>query len=77
MTEHCERVRVVLVPRRQDLDRLSVLEREAQVLHAAVRADEHGLLRELRPNRARGVEARRAVGKFEFRLVGKDDLHDS
>src|SRR5204862_7021659 len=69
-------VRIGLVPRGQDLDRLPVLEREAQVLHAAVRPYEHGLVGELRPDRARGVETRGAVGEFEFGLVGKDGLHE-
>ena len=47
----------------------------AKVLDVAVRAHEDGLLGQLRPDRARRVEAGRAVGKFEFRVVGKDDLH--
>ena len=36
-----------------------------------VRAQEHRLLGELRPDRARGVEPGRAVGKFEFGLSGR------
>src|SRR5205809_1490774 len=75
VAQHGERVRIVLVPRRQDLDRLTVLERQAQVLHAPVRADEDRLLGELRADGLRSVEPRRAVGKFEFRVVGKGDLH--
>ena len=74
--EHGERVRVVLVARRQDLDRLPVRERRAQVLDGPVHPDEHGLLGELRPDRARGVEAGRAVGKFEFAGVGEEHLHE-
>ena len=76
MAQNGERVRVVRVARGQDLDPLPVLERQAQVLDVAVRAHQHGLLGELRPDRARRVEAGRAVGKFEFRFVGKNDLHD-
>jgi hypothetical protein len=71
-----EGVGIVLVARRQDLNRLAVLERQAQVLDVSVRAHEHRLLGELRPDRACGVEPRRAVGKFEFGLVGKEDLHE-
>ena len=60
VAEDVERVGIVLVAGREDLDRLAVLERQPQVLDAAVRADEDGLLGQLRPDRARGVEARRA-----------------
>ena len=49
----------------------------AQVLRRAVGADEDGLLGELRADRARGVEAGRAGGKFELGVVGKDDVHGS
>ena len=45
-------------------------QRRAQVLHLAVGADQDRLLGELRPDRARGVEAGRAVGKFELGIVG-------
>ena len=68
--EHVERVGVVLVARRDDLDLLPVLQRLAQVLDAPVGAQQHRLLGELRPDRARGVEPGRAFGKFEFGLVG-------
>ena len=44
--------------------------RQAEILNGAVRADEHGLLGELRPDRARGVEAGRALGEFELGAVG-------
>ena len=76
VAQDVERVRVVRVARRQDLDRLPVLERQAQVLDLSVRAHEDGLLGQLRPDRGSRVEPRRAVGKFEFRRVGKNDLHD-
>ena len=77
MAEDVERVGVARVARRQDLDRLAVLERQAQVLDAPVGAHEHGLLGELGPDRPRGVEAGGAVGKLELRVVGEDDLHSS
>ena len=38
-------------------------------------AHEHSLLGELRPDRARGVEAGRAVGELELLAVGEDHLH--
>src|SRR5919202_668265 len=75
VTQHRERVRVKLVARGQDLDRLPVRERQPEVLDAAVGADENGLLGELRSDRPRGIEARRAVGKLQLGLIGKDDLH--
>ena len=71
-----ERVRVGRVARGQDLDRLAVGERQAHVLDVAVLADQHRLLGQLGADRARGVEAGGAVRKFEFRGVGKNDLHD-
>ena len=49
---------------------LAVREGRAEVLHAPVRAHEHGLLGELRADGARGVEAGGAVGKFELGAVG-------
>jgi len=61
---------------RQDLDRLTVLERKSQVLHLPVRTDEHRLLGELRTDRPSRVQARCTLGKFEFRIVGQNDLHD-
>jgi hypothetical protein len=73
--EHGQRVGVVLVADGQDLDLLPVLERQAQILHGAVRAQEHGLLGELRADRARGVEPGRAVGQLQLGPVGEDDLH--
>ncbi len=76
MAQHVEGIRIVRVPRRQDLDRLPVGERQAQVLDVAVLADQHGLLGQLRPDRAGGVQAGGAVRKFEFRGVGENDLHD-
>ena len=75
MAEHGERVRIILVARRQDLDRLPVAQRQPQILDAAVAAHEHCFLGKLRADRARGVEPCRTVRKFEFGLVGKDDLH--
>ena len=66
VAEHGERVGIRRVARRQELDPVAVGERRAQILHRAVRAYEHRLLGELRPDRARGVEAGRAVGKLEL-----------
>ncbi len=62
VTQHVERVGIRRVAGGQELDPLAVGERQPQVLHRAVRAHEHGLLGELRADRARGVEPRRAVG---------------
>ena len=76
MPQHRERIRIGRVARRQDLDRLAVRERQAQVLDAPVLADQHRLLGQLGADRACGVEAGRAVRKFEFRRVGKKHLHD-
>ncbi len=42
----------------------------------SVRADEHGLLGQLGADRGGRVEPRRAVGKFEFARVGKNDFHE-
>src|SRR6266550_2680090 len=75
MPKDIERVRVVLVPRRQDLDLLAVPEGLAQVLNLAVPANQNRLLGELWPDRGSGLEAGRAVRKFKFRVVGKDDFH--
>ena len=76
VAQHRERVRVVGVPRRQDLDRLPVRERQAEVLDRPVLADQHRLLGELRADCARGVEPGRTVGKFQFARIGKNDLHE-
>ena len=75
VAQDVERVGVVAVARGQELHRLAVGKRRPQVLDRAVRAHEHGLLGELRPDRPRGVEARRAVGELELGPVGEDDLH--
>jgi hypothetical protein len=60
MAEDVERVGIFRVARRQDLDRLTVLERQPQILDAAVRAHEHGLLGQLGADRGSSVEACRA-----------------
>ena len=75
MAQNRERVGVGRIARRQDLDALAVGKREPQVACLAVDAEEHGLLRQLRADRARGVEAGRAIGKFELRVVWEQDLH--
>src|SRR5918994_313133 len=76
VAQHEERIRIVRVAGRQDLDRLAVLERQPQVLGGAVLADQHRLLGQLRADRPRGVEAGGAVRKFEFRRVGGNHAHD-
>ena len=57
MAQDGERVGVLRVAGRQDLELRAVGERQPQVLRHPVRLDEHGLLGELRADRARGVEA--------------------
>ena len=62
VAEDGERVGILRVARRQDLQLGAVRERQPQILRHAVGLDEHRLLGELRPDRARGVEAGGAVG---------------
>ena len=76
VAQHPERVCVVTVARGEDLDPRPVGERQPQVLGLAVDSDEHRLLGQLGPDRARGVEAGGAVRKFEFRRIGENDLHE-
>ena len=73
--QHGEGVGVGPVARGQELDRLTVGERQADVLHGAVRTHEYRLLGELRPDRPRGVEAGRPVRELELLAVGEDHLH--
>jgi len=75
VAEDPERVVVSAVAGRQDLDALAVGKRKTEILNAAVEPDEHGIARELRPDRACGVEPGRPVGKFELGGVREDDLH--
>ena len=75
VAQHVEGIGVVDVARGQELDRLPVVKRRPHVLRRAVRAHEHGLLGELRADRARGVEAGRAVRELELLAVGENDLH--
>ena len=75
VAQHPQRVGILPVARREEVDLLAVDERQPQVADAPVRAHEHCLLGELRPDRAGGVQPRRAVGKFEVLAVGKDDPH--
>jgi len=51
---------------RRDLDALAVLDGQPQVADVPIRAHENRLFCELRTDRARGIEARRAVGKFKL-----------
>ena len=64
--QHVERVGVARVAGGEELDLLTVGERQPQVLRRAVGTDEHRLLGELRADRTRGVEPRRAVGQLEL-----------
>ncbi len=75
VAQHREGVRVVPVARRQDLDRGPVGQRQPEVLHPPVEPHEHRLLGELRPDRARRVEAGGAVGELQLRPVGKGHRH--
>ena len=76
MAQDVERVGVVLVARGQDLNPVTVGEGLPEVANVPVRADEDRLLREFRADGTGGVETRRALGKFQLRVVGKDDLHE-
>ena len=72
VAEDVERVGIVAVPRRQDLDRARRPRAAAGGrARAAVGADEHGLLRELRPDRARGVEPVAPSGSSSSDLSGR------
>src|SRR5437899_3844551 len=75
MAQDVERVGIVLVPSGQDLDLLAVLERQTQILDVPVRAHEYRLLGELRTDCGGRIATGRAVGKFKFGVVGKDDFH--
>ena len=76
VAQDVERVGILRVAGRQDLDRLPVLERQAHVLDLAVRPDEDCLLGQLGADRGSRVEPRRTFGKLELGRVGQDDLHD-
>ena len=75
VAEHRERVGVVAVARREDLERRAVGERKPEVARLAVPPGEHRLLGELRADRAGGVERARPVGELERGAVGKRDVH--
>ena len=77
VAQDVERIRILPVARGEEVDGGAVVERQAQVARLAVHLHEHGLLRELGPDRARGVEPGRAVGQLEFRSVREDRLHRS
>src|SRR4051794_9661399 len=76
VAQDVERIGILRVARRQELDRLAVAQRQPQIVNSTVRAHEDRLLGELRPDRARGVETRRAVGKFKLGVVGQYDFHE-
>ena len=75
VAENGERVGILRVARRQDLQLGAVRQRQPQILRHAVGLDEHRLLGELRPDRPGGVETAGAVGQLELGGVGEDDLH--
>ncbi len=75
VSEDEERVRVSCVARREELDALAVGKRQSKIPRRPVHPGENGLLGELRPDRARRIEAAGAVGKLELGGVGEDDLH--
>ena len=75
VAQHGERVGIVAVARREDLERRAVRKRQPEVARLAVDPGQHGLLRELRADRAGGVERARPVGELERRAVWKRDVH--
>jgi hypothetical protein len=75
VTEHGQRLRVVAIARREDLERRTLGKRKPEVAGLAVHPGENRLLRELRPDRAGSVERTRPVGELERRAVGKRDVH--
>ncbi len=62
VAEDGERVGIVGVARREDLERRAVGQRQPEVARLAVDAREHGLLGELRPDRTGGIERARTSG---------------
>ena len=75
MPEDGERVGIVAIARREELESRSGRKREPQVAHLAVDPGEHRLLGELRPDRPRGVERASALGQLELGTVGKRHVH--
>ena len=75
VAQHGERVGIVAVARREDLERRAVGKRQPEVARLAVDPGQHGLLRELRADRAGGVERARPVGELERRAVWERDVH--
>ena len=75
VAQHGERVGVVRVAGREELDALAVGERQPQVARRTVDPRDDRLLGQLRADRARGVEAAGPVGQLQLGRVGKDDLH--
>ena len=75
VTQDVERVRVVVVPRREELQGGAVGQRQAQVARLAVDPREDGLLGELRADRAGGVERARSLGELERGAVGERHVH--
>ena len=75
MAEHRQRVRIVAVARREDLEARALREGKAEIARLAVHAGEDRLLGELRPDRAGSVERARPVWELERGAVGKRDVH--
>ena len=67
--------RIVPVALRQDADLLGVAQRRGEVAQGAVVAQREGRTRKAGADGARGVGARRALGKVQGRAVGEGDLH--
>ena len=74
VAEDVQRVGIVAVARREDLDLAAVRERQPQILDVAVRAHEHGLLGELGPDRLRGIEPEAPSGSSSSDLSGRTTL---
>ncbi len=70
-----ERVGILRIAGRQDLELRAVGQRQPEILRDAVRLHQHRLLGELRPDRARRVEAAGAVREVELGAVGEDHVH--
>jgi len=64
-----ERVGVVGAARAQDLYPVAAREREPEITQFSVDPSADSLLRELRPDRARGVERARFLREFQLRVV--------
>ena len=76
VAQHRERVGILPVARREDLDARPVLERQAQVLRrAVVEPHKDGLIGEPRPDRPRGIQRGRAFRQLERGSIRQVDGH--